>query len=100
MKIPESFKISNKYPFNYQDKHSLTQYQRQRCLKEFNHLSTNMIVFGSLQNLMPFKSMPKKRNHDLMRKHPYIKAGTNEPLCIIAILTKNCFFSVCQRFRI
>ena len=47
-------------------------------LKEFNHVSTTMIVFASLQNFMscksstPTKSMPKKNNHDF-KKYPYIR---------------------------
>ena len=66
--------------------------------KEFNHLSTTMIAFGSLQNLRHFKSlvpsklMPQKRNHDFTERYPNIKAGTYEPMRIKDILTKNRFF--------
>ena len=57
--------------------------------KEFNHLSTTMIVFGSFgkilchyKSLAPSKSMLQKRNHDFTERYPNIKASTYEPMRI------------------
>ena len=53
-------------------------------LKEFNHISTTMIIFDSLhrKSLAPSKSMPQESNHDFKEKYPYIQAGTLEPRLI------------------
>ena len=53
--------------------------------KEFNHISTTIIVFASLQNvchsmsLTPSKAMSRQSNHDFKEKYPYIQAGTHVP---------------------
>ena len=50
-------------------------------LKEFNNISTTMVVFASLQDFMSLQvfgasqSLPEKRN-------PCIRAGTCQPICI------------------
>ena len=72
-----------------------------QVFKEFNHSSTTMIIFSSLQNfksLAPSKSTPQKRNHGFTERYPNIKAGTYKPMRIKDILTKNRFFAVRQRF--
>ena len=72
-------------------------------LKEFNHSSTTMIVFGSLQNftsLLVQINATKKRNQDFTERYLNIKAGTYKPMRIRDILTKTVFFAGRQRFRI
>ena len=60
-------------------------------VKEFNHTSTNMIVFASLhKSSTPSKSMPQKKNHDL--KDLSVHGGTLVSVRITGILTKNNFF--------
>ena len=49
---------------------------------------------------MPSKSMPHKSDHDFKEKYLYIRAGTIEPMSIKDRLTKNRFFTACERFRI
>ena len=58
-----------------------------QIVKELNHSSTTMIVFGSLQNFTPSYSMPQKRNQDFTERYPNIKAGTHKPIRIRDILT-------------
>ena len=57
-------------------------------LKEFNPISTTMVVFASL----PFKIMPKKSNQDFKENYSYIRAGTLEPRRIKDVFTKNWVF--------
>ena len=74
-----------------------SHYQKIRRFHYFNHSSTTMIVFASLQNFVPYyksltpsKSIPQKSNNNFEKKYPYVTAGTLEPMRLKNILTKNC----------
>ena len=62
---------------------------------------TTFIVFASLKNVVPFKSMPRKGNYDFKEKYPYIHVDTLESMRFTDLLIKNSwFFAVHLRFRI
>ena len=55
---------------------------------------------STLYYLLYAHKMRQKRNYDFTERYPNTNAGTNEPMLIEDILTKNRFFAVRQRFKI